>query len=90
MNEINKQERLKVAAKEEGEGRKVMTIKAAEAKAARTRIEAAADADAKHLAGDYKILLISHSSNSNILMFLSQVKVCRGRDRRWLTGSPRL
>lgn len=51
MNEINRQERLKKAATDKGEAAKIIAIKDAEAKAAKIRIEAKADADAKELAG---------------------------------------
>jgi len=51
MNEINKQLRLKKAASEQGDARKIIEIKAAEAEAERIRIEASADADAKFLSG---------------------------------------
>lgn len=51
MNEINRQLRLKKAASEQGDARKIIEVKAAEAEAERIRIEAAADADAKFLAG---------------------------------------
>merc|ERR1719198_2749018 len=46
MNEINKAKRLRVAASDEGEA-----VKEAEAEAARTEIQAKADAEAKFLAG---------------------------------------
>lgn len=52
MNEINKAERMKQAAKDEGEGKKILCIKAAEARAAQIRIESEAEADAKHAAGE--------------------------------------
>ena len=51
MNEINRQERLKQAAKEEAEGRKIILVKDAEAKAEKIKIEARAEADAKELNG---------------------------------------
>lgn len=51
MNEINRQQRLKEAAADTGEAEKIKMVKDAEAVAAKIRIEAKADADAKHLAG---------------------------------------
>merc|ERR1740133_244773 len=51
MNEINKQKRLRVAAKDEGEAVKIRSIKEAEAEAARTEIQAKADAEAKFMQG---------------------------------------
>jgi len=51
MNEINKQKRLRVAAKDEGEAVKIRAIKEAEAEAARTEIQAKADAEAKFMQG---------------------------------------
>eukprot|EP01084_Bolivina_argentea_P275808 470459_1 len=51
MNEINRQERLKLAATEEAEARKIIMIKDAEAKAQKIIIEATAEADAKELQG---------------------------------------
>lgn len=51
MNEINRQQRLKDAATDEGEAVKIKLVKDAEARATKIRIEAEADADAKHLAG---------------------------------------
>ena len=51
MNEINRQERLKLAATEEAESRKIIMIKDAEARARKITIEASAEADAKELNG---------------------------------------
>mmetsp|Transcript_107021 Transcript_107021/g.130548 ORF Transcript_107021/g.130548 Transcript_107021/m.130548 type:complete len:292 (+) Transcript_107021:129-1004(+) len=51
MNEINKQERLKQAAKAQAEGRKIASIKDAQANAEKVRIEAQAESDAKQLSG---------------------------------------
>lgn len=52
MNSINKNQRLRDAAADEGEAAKIKAVKKAEAVAASIRIEAAADADAKHKAGE--------------------------------------
>merc|ERR1719446_698448 len=51
MNEINKAKRLRVAALDAGEAIKIKAIKEAEAEAARTEIQAKADAEAKFMNG---------------------------------------
>merc|ERR1712096_92462 len=51
MNEINRQERLKQAAKEQAEASKIIMVKDAEARAQKITIEARAEADAKELNG---------------------------------------
>ena len=51
MNAINVQDRLRVAAEYEAEGNKVKQVKAAEANAEETIIQAQAEADAKYQQG---------------------------------------
>merc|ERR1739838_515348 len=51
MNEINKQQRLRVAATDKGEANKIRVLKMAEAQAGQIKIQAEADAEAKYLAG---------------------------------------
>ena len=51
MNEINRQERLKQADKEQAEASKIIMVKDAEARAQKITIEARAEADAKELNG---------------------------------------
>ena len=51
MNEINRMQRLRVAATDEGEANKIRVLKLAEAEAGKVKIQAEADAEAKYLAG---------------------------------------
>ena len=51
MNEINKQQRLRMAAADEGEANKIRVLKRAEAEAGQIKIQAEAEAEAKYLAG---------------------------------------
>lgn len=51
MNQIQTNERLKIAARDEGEAAKIKQIKMAEAAGEATRIQAAAEAEATHLRG---------------------------------------
>eukprot|EP00474_Spongospora_subterranea_P011065 CRZ11523.1 hypothetical protein [Spongospora subterranea] len=52
MNEIVRQQRLKMAAEDQGETARILAVASAEAEGQKIRIQAAADAEAKFLNGE--------------------------------------